>query len=142
MFQECVPPNYIFILVEISKEDLAYLVAVDVITVEQIDERVGFVQGHSRNLILRRATTVTVKRNPYYVYAPIRIDIEIGKDTTVLEAQAKAAWPGRCRPNVFRNLHRHPPFLVGDPPNGRHTQSAQFQFIRILEAQPFIAAVA
>jgi hypothetical protein len=113
VFRECVSPDYILVFVEISVKELAYLGAIDIIYVDQIDERVGFVEGHSRNLAVRRETTVPVKRNPHQVYPPIGINIEVGKDAAALEAQAKAAWPGRCRPNVFQNLHRHPPVQVG-----------------------------
>jgi hypothetical protein len=105
VFQECVLPDYISVLGEIPIQDVAYVVVIEVIRVDHFDERSGFVNGHSRNFALRRATTVPVKRDPHQVYPPIRIDIEVGEDTTALEAQAKAAWPGWCRPNVFGNLH-------------------------------------
>src|SRR6266853_6319805 len=65
VFHECVSPDHILVLLEISIKNLAYLVAVDVISVDQFDERVGFVKGHSRNLALCRATTVPVKRDPH-----------------------------------------------------------------------------
>src|SRR5437879_11182156 len=65
VFHECVSPDHILVLVEVSIKNLGYLVAVDVINVNQLDERVGFVEGHSRNLALGFATTVPVKRDPH-----------------------------------------------------------------------------
>jgi hypothetical protein len=65
VFLECVPPDYILVLVEISIKDLAYLVVVEVISLDQFDERVGIVKRHSRNLALCGATTVTIKRDPH-----------------------------------------------------------------------------
>jgi hypothetical protein len=114
---ERISPDYILVSVEISVKDLAYLVAVDVISINQLDQCVGFVERQSRNLPICRATTVTVERDPDYVHPPIRIDIEIGEDATALQAKAKAAWPGSCRPNVFRDLQRHPPSQAIDPPH-------------------------
>jgi hypothetical protein len=101
MFFESVPPDHILVLVEITIQNLAYIVAVDVICVDEVDEHTRFVKRHSFSLAIGSATTVAVKRDPNQVYPPVRIDVEIGKNATTLEAQAKAAWPGACPPNVF-----------------------------------------
>jgi hypothetical protein len=82
MLFESVPPDGILVLVEVTIKDLAYLIAVDVIGVDQVDECARFDKRHSLGLAIRRATTVAVKRDPNQVYPPIRIDIEIGKDAT------------------------------------------------------------
>ena len=86
MFHECIPPDYIRVLVEISIKDLACLVPIDVISVDQFDQRLRFVQRQSRNPAVRLATTVAVKRDSHQVDAPIQINVEIGKDATALEA--------------------------------------------------------
>jgi hypothetical protein len=102
-------PDFILVLVEISVKDLAYLVAVDVINLDQLDQCVGFVQRQSRNIPICPATTVTFERDSDYVHQPIRADIEIGEDAAALQAKAKAAWPGSCRPIVFRDLQWQSP---------------------------------
>ena len=52
-------------MLEIPIKDVADLVVVDVINVNPLDERVGLVSGHARDLALRRATTVSIKRDPH-----------------------------------------------------------------------------
>src|SRR5579871_4950359 len=68
---ECIVPDCIPILVEIPIKHLAYLVAVDVTSADQFDQRVRFIQRQSRNPAIRSATTVAVKRDPHQVYPPI-----------------------------------------------------------------------
>jgi hypothetical protein len=108
VFDECVTPDHILILIEVSVKELAYFVAIAVIVVNKLDKRAGFVQGHMRNISLRLATTVPIKRDSHQVHMPSRIYIEIGKDAAVLETQGKAARPGWYCPDVFRNLHGYP----------------------------------
>ena len=70
VFLKRFPPDYILVLIEIAIKDLAALVAVDVICVDEFDQHLGFVQRQSSNLAIRCATTVAIERDPHQVYAP------------------------------------------------------------------------
>lgn len=79
-------PNDILVLIEVAMKNLTYLVAVDVIGDELLDQSLRFVQRQSRNLSLRVAATVAIERDSHQVGPSIRIKIEIGKDATALKA--------------------------------------------------------
>jgi hypothetical protein len=117
VFLKCLVPDYILVLIEVAIKNIAYLVAIEVNCVDEFDQCLGLIQGQSSNSVICCATTVAVERDPHQVHSPNRIDIEISKDAPAVKAQAKAARPGSCWPNVFGYLHGSPPSVEIDPPN-------------------------